>query len=93
MSLIIVAPKNILIALKWKQPESVSNIKQVYNARHRNNMAIRGPRSEMQQSLKFLDENHYIYKNTVCDDKVIVRDILWTHLEIIKLFNTFSIIF
>src|SRR4051812_16620599 len=46
MSLIRVAPRNILADLKHKYPESVSNIKQVHNARHRNNMAIRGLRSE-----------------------------------------------
>ncbi|XP_058769275.1 uncharacterized protein LOC131643138 [Vicia villosa] len=60
MSLISVAPKNILADLKRKRPESVSNIKQVYNAHYRNNMAIRGPRSKMQQRLKFLDDNHYV---------------------------------
>ncbi|CAI8617883.1 unnamed protein product [Vicia faba] len=43
----------------------------------------------MQQILKLLDENHCISRYAVCDDKVTVRDIFWTHLESIKLFNTF----
>lgn len=36
MSLIRVALKNLLAYLKQKRPESVSNIKQVYNVRYRN---------------------------------------------------------
>lgn len=61
-SLIRVAPKNILADLTQKKPKSVSNIKQIYNARYRNNMAIRGTRTEMQQLLKLLDDNHYVYR-------------------------------
>ncbi|XP_058751844.1 uncharacterized protein LOC131624939 [Vicia villosa] len=70
MSLVSVAPKNILAYLKRKRPVSVSNIKQVYNARYLNNTAIRGPRSKMQQLLKLLDDNHYVSRYTVCEDKV-----------------------
>lgn len=75
MSFIRVAPKNILVDLKQKKLESVSNIMQVYNACYQNNMAIRGLRYEMQQLLKFLDDNHYVSRYYVCEDKVIVRDI------------------
>lgn len=75
MSLIKVAPKNILADLKQKRPKSVSNIKHVYNAHFRNNMAIRGLRCEMQQLLKLLDNNHYVPRYKVCEDKVTVHDI------------------
>lgn len=88
MSLIRAAPKNILADLKQKRPKSVSNIKQIYNACYRNNMEIRGSRSEMQQLLKLLDDNHYVSRYKVCEDKVTVRDIFWTHPESLKLFNT-----
>lgn len=43
----------------------------------------------MQQLLKLLDENHYVSRYIVYEDKVIVRNIFWTHPESIKLFNTF----
>ena len=52
-------------------------------------MVNRGLRSEMQQLLKLLDDNHYISRYKVCEDKVCVRDIFKTHPESIKLFNTF----
>ncbi|CAK8535142.1 unnamed protein product [Lathyrus sativus] len=89
MSLIRVAPKNILADIKQERPESVSNIKQVCNARYRNNMAIEGPISETQQLLKLLDDNHYVSMYELCEDKVTVHDIFWTHAESIKLFNRF----
>ncbi|XP_050874855.1 protein FAR1-RELATED SEQUENCE 5-like [Lathyrus oleraceus] len=92
MSLIRVVPENILVDLKEKKPESDSNIKQVYNACYQNNMAIRGPRSEMQQLLKLLDDNQYVSRYKVCEDKFTARVIFWTHPESIKLFNTFPII-
>lgn len=92
MSLIRVAPKNIVADLKQKRPESVLNIKQIYNARYRSNMVTKGLRSEIQQVLKLLDDNHYVYMYIVCEAKVIVHDIFWTHPESFKLFNTFFIV-
>ncbi|XP_050875941.1 protein FAR1-RELATED SEQUENCE 5-like [Lathyrus oleraceus] len=89
MSLIRVAPKNILANLKLKRPESVSNIKQVYNARYQTNMAIRGPRSKMQQLWKLLDDNQYVSRYIICEDNVTICVIFWTHPESIKLFNIF----
>lgn len=88
MYLIRVAPKNILACLKQKRPESVSNIKQVYNVCYRNNMGRRGPRTEMQQ---LLNESHYVSRYKFCEDKVIVHDIFRTHPKSINLFNTFLI--
>ncbi|XP_050889945.1 uncharacterized protein LOC127095276 [Lathyrus oleraceus] len=52
-------------------------------------MAIRGPRSKMQQLLKLLYNNRYVSRYKVCEDKIIVRDTFWAHPESIKLFNTF----
>ncbi|XP_058750117.1 protein FAR1-RELATED SEQUENCE 5-like [Vicia villosa] len=90
MSLNFVQPKNILATLKRKEPVNISNIRQVYNQRYRNNKAIRGDRNEMQQLLKMLDDNKYISRYRNCDDEVTVRDIFWIHPDSIKLFNTFS---
>lgn len=39
--------------------------------------------------MKLLNDNHCVFRYKVCKDKVIVRDIFWTHPKTIKLFNTF----
>src|SRR3954469_23639805 len=89
LTIIKVAPCNILADLKRKKPDSVSNIKQVYNERHNLKVLKMGPRSEMQQLLKLLGDNKYVSSFRTSEDKVTVRDIFWTHPESIKLFNTF----
>ncbi|XP_058775076.1 uncharacterized protein LOC131649327 [Vicia villosa] len=89
MSIIKVAPRNILADLKRNIPQNESNIKQVYNEYYKQNIASRGPRSEMEQLLKLLDDNHYVSRYIMCDDKVIVSDIFLTHAKSIKFFNTF----
>ncbi|XP_058726763.1 uncharacterized protein LOC131598150 [Vicia villosa] len=71
MSLNLVQLKNIFAPLKRKEPNNVSNIRQVYNQRHRNNKASRGDRSEMQQLLKMLDANKYVLRYRTCNDKVV----------------------
>src|SRR4051812_26510530 len=89
LKIVKVAPRNILADLKRKKPDSVSNIKQVYNERHNLKVLKMGPRSEMQQLLKLLGDNQYVSSLRTCEDKVTVRDIFWTHPESIKLFNRF----
>ena len=92
MTLNLVPPKNILATLKRKRPENTSNIKQVYNKRYQTKIALREDRTEMQHLLKLLDENNYVCRHRRGDDGVTVRDIYWTHLDSIKLFNTFPIV-
>lgn len=60
MTLNMVVLKNIVTSLKRKKPPNVSNIKQIYNMRARNNKVVRGPRSEMQQLLNLLEDNAYV---------------------------------
>ncbi|CAK8543126.1 unnamed protein product [Lathyrus sativus] len=90
MTLNLVQPKNILATLKQKEPDNISNIRQVDKIRYRTNKVIMGDRSEMQQLLKLFDDNSYVFRYKTCDDGVMVRDIFWTHPDSIKLFNTFS---
>ncbi|XP_058761756.1 uncharacterized protein LOC131635174 [Vicia villosa] len=78
LSTIKVAPRNILADLK-KKPDSVSNIKQVYNERYNLKVMKMGPRSEMRHLLKLLGDNQYVSSFRTCEDKVTVRDIFWTH--------------
>lgn len=44
----------------------------------------------MQQLLKLLNDTNCVSRYRTCEDKVIVRDIFWTHRDSIKLFNMFS---
>ena len=90
MKLNMVQPKNIFETLKRKIPQNILNIKQVYNVRAQNNEVIRGQRTEIQQLLNLLDDNHYVSRYKVCEDGEIVRDTFWTHHDSIKLFNIFS---
>lgn len=57
---------NMLETLKSKIPESILNIKKLYNVRHRNNNAVKGIKFEMQPLLKLLDAHHYISRYMVC---------------------------
>ncbi|CAK8533011.1 unnamed protein product [Lathyrus sativus] len=92
MALNMVAPKNILTSLKQERPLNVSNIKKIYNVRARDNKTVRGPRSEIQQLLKLLDDDYYVSRYRVCEDKVIVRDIFWIHSNSLELLNTLPFI-
>ncbi|XP_050878583.1 uncharacterized protein LOC127082390 [Lathyrus oleraceus] len=91
MTLNMKAPKNIHATLKRKNTSNVSNIKKLYNVHAQNNKAATGPRFEMQQLLKLLDDDHYVSMYRVYEDKVIVLNIFWSHLDFIKLFNIFPI--
>ncbi|XP_058776898.1 protein FAR1-RELATED SEQUENCE 5-like [Vicia villosa] len=92
LSIIKVAPRNILADLKRKRPDSVSNIKQVYNEHYNLSTTKKGPRSKIQHLLKLLGDNQYVSSFKACEDIVTVRDIFWTHCESINLFNTFATI-
>ena len=86
----LIKPKNILLELKGKREDNLTVAKQVYNARHRNNRSIRGTRTEMQNLLKNLEDNNYVYNyRTVIGSKT-VQDIFFAHPECVKFFNTFS---
>jgi len=56
-----VKPNNILTNLKKKRQESMTNIKQIYNERHKFKMAKKGDLTEMQFLISKLEENGYVY--------------------------------
>ncbi|XP_058758088.1 protein FAR1-RELATED SEQUENCE 6-like [Vicia villosa] len=89
MTLSLLPPKNIFATLKRKRPKNTSNVKQVYNRCYQSKLAIMGDQTEMQHLLKLLDENNYVCRHRRGDDGVTVRDIYWTHIDSIKLFNMF----
>jgi len=85
-----VKPKNILTNLKKKRKESTTNIKQVYNERHKFKNAKRGDLMEMQYLISKLEENEYVYYIREKCESQTVQDIFWTHPTSVKLFNNFS---
>ncbi|XP_050889208.1 uncharacterized protein LOC127094411 [Lathyrus oleraceus] len=92
MTLNMVVPKNILASLKRKKLLNILNIKQIYNVCTRNNKVVRGLRSKIQELLKLLEDDTYVSRYRVFEDKVTVRDIFWSHPDSIKLFKTFPIV-
>lgn len=88
MTLNMVQPKKY--CQFWKRKNlKVSQISYKSQGSHTNNKAKRGRRSEMQQMLNLLDDDHYVSRYRVCEDEKIVRGIFWTDLNSIKLFNIF----
>jgi hypothetical protein len=85
----LVPPKNILTTLKGRNPESKTNMKQVYNARERFKKSLRGEMSEMQQLLKCCETHKYFYKCRTVGESKTIQDFFWAHPESVKLFNTF----
>lgn len=51
----------ILLTLKGNNEYNVTTTKQVYNARYAYRILIRGPRTELQQSMVLLDYKYYIH--------------------------------
>jgi len=84
-----VKPKNILTNLKKKRKESMTNIKQVYNERHKFKRANRVDLTEMQYLISKLEENRYVYYIREKCESNIVQDIFWTHPTSMKLFKNF----
>lgn len=70
--------------MKKNRVHSVTNIKQVYNGWHINHKTIRGLRTEIQQILKILYTDHYVFRFIMYDVGKYVWDILWMHLQSIK---------
>ncbi|GAU27086.1 hypothetical protein TSUD_103950 [Trifolium subterraneum] len=85
----LVAPKNIMTMLKGRNPDSKTNMKQIYNARQRFKTDVRGELSELQHLLKCCETNKYFHKCRTIGDSTTIQDIFWAHPESIKLFNTF----
>jgi len=84
-----VKPKNILTNLKKKRQESITNIKQVYNKRHKFKKAKGGDLTEMQFLISKLEEKGYVYFiREKCVGQTL-QDIFWTRPTSVKLFNNF----
>jgi len=84
--------RNILLTLKEHNPNSYTTIKQVYNARNAYHSFIRGSNTKMQQLMKLLEQDQCIHWYRLKDENV-VRDIFWSHPDVVKLCNACNLIF
>jgi len=85
----LVQPKNILINLKGKRQESMTNIKQVYNERQKIFKSNRGNKTEMQYLISKFEEYKYIYFTRTQSENTAIHYIFWAHPTSVKLFNNF----
>jgi hypothetical protein len=85
----LVSPKNIIATMKERDPNNVSDIKKVYNARYRFKQRSRASRTEMQQLYKCLDENNYFFKARTDGESDYVQDVFFAHPKSVCLLNTF----
>ena len=88
----MVKPKNILLTLKEHNANNYTTMKQVYNVRYAYRSLIRDNNSEMQQLMKLLEHNQYIYWHKLKDENV-VCDIFWRHPDAVKLSNACNLVF
>jgi hypothetical protein len=85
----LVPPKNIISTMKERDPNNVSDIKQIYNARYRFKQRSRATRREMQHLYKCLDDNNYFSKARTDGESDYVQDIFFAHPKSVCLLNTF----
>ncbi|XP_052726162.1 PKS-NRPS hybrid synthetase cheA-like [Vigna angularis] len=88
-----VTPANILLTLKQNNDQNITMIKQIYNARQTYKRSLRGSRTELQQLMMLLDWDKYIHWSRCADDSEVVTDLFWTHLDAVKLLNSFNVVF
>ena len=84
--------RQMLTNLRKRSINTSTTIKHVYNACHRYMQSIRYTRTNMQHLLKSLVENEYVYHCKNYPDSDDVSDIFWAHPNVIKFFNTFSVV-
>jgi hypothetical protein len=84
-----VAPKNIMSAMKERDPNNVTDARQIYNARWRLKQRSRSTMNEMQHLMKLLDDNNYFFKARTNGESEYVHDIFFAHPKSVCLFNTF----
>lgn len=85
----LVVPRKIMTTLKERDPNNVTNKKQIYNACHRLKAKVRGSRTEMQHFLDCLAKKNYVFNCRSEGDSTTVQDIFFAHPKSVALFNTF----
>jgi hypothetical protein len=88
----MVKPRNILMTFRDHNVESLTTIKQIYNARQSYRSSIKGNRTEMQHLMSLMLCDKYVYQYRKVGDSVELRDILWAHPYSITLVNKFHLV-
>jgi len=84
-----VLPRNILLNLKSKRQDCITNIKQVYNERQQIWKSNRGDKTVLQYLISKLEEHNYVYFSRMRNESTTIEDIFWAHPTFVKLFNNF----
>ncbi|XP_045810553.1 uncharacterized protein LOC123904996 [Trifolium pratense] len=88
-----VAPRHIVLSSKEQNPESLTDVTQIYRKRSMLQKEERCSRTEMQQLLQLLDDAKYVSWNRRKDDNSdVLSDIFWAHPDSFKLLNLFPIV-
>ncbi|XP_039683841.1 protein FAR1-RELATED SEQUENCE 4-like [Medicago truncatula] len=82
-------PRNILTDLKERNKESVTLIKQVYNARTRWCKGQREDKTELQYLITRLEENQSVYFTRANSEETTLEDLFFAHPKSIDMLNTF----
>jgi len=82
-------PKHIMMNLKGRIKDNLTNIKQVYSAHKIYKKFVKAEKSEMQHLFKCLKECKYVLMCRSKCESTTVQDMFWGRLEYIMLFNTF----
>jgi len=82
-------PRNILTDLKDKNKESVTLIKQVYNARIRWRKGQRKDKTELQYLITKLEKHQYVYFTRANSEETTLEDLSFAHPDSIDMLNTF----
>ena len=86
----LIKSKNIMLDLKGGRKDNMTVAKQIYNARHKYKLSIRGSRTEMQELFQKFEENNYVFNYITVSGSKTVQDLFFAHPESVKLFNTIS---
>ncbi|XP_057429902.1 uncharacterized protein LOC130723010 [Lotus japonicus] len=85
-----VKPSDMLIALREKNPNNLTRIKQIYNEKQAYNRIKRGPFSEIQHLMKLLESDKYAHWSRVEGGSNVIKYLFFAHPDSIHLFNEFS---
>jgi len=85
----LAAPRKILTYLKEKNKESVTLIKQVYNARSRWRKGQREDKTKLQYLISILEKHQYVYLTRANSEETTLEDLFFSHPSSIDMLNTF----
>ena len=84
-----VHPRNILLDLKRKRQDCMTNIRQIYTERQQIWKSNRGDKKALQFLISKLEEHNYVYFSRTQSESTTIEDIFWVHPTSVKLFNNF----